>query len=179
MAATSKPKPGLRLRKLADRTSGERVRLTRVPAGAFTIDETTGDAVFDPAAATSVLVNPATPGFDHEPWPFAGIRLEGGDPPKTATVSTSFVQNARAEGWMTVEGEQVVHRPGGPPEQPWRVTHTFVHADALVLHTVDGDVRYTVTQQPDKWPAEKNDRDEGFGGDVRWFYELKLEATHG
>ena len=42
---------------------------------------------------------------------------------------------------------------------------------------MDGDVRYRVVNQPDKYPAEKNEFDEGFGGEVNWFFELELEGT--
>jgi hypothetical protein len=110
-----------------------------------------------------------------EPWPLLGVRVEG-DAPKHTVVSTTWVARGRAEGWLTFEGEQVVHRPGGPRENPWAVTHTFVHGKAIVLHTVDGDLRYRIVTNPDKWPADK-DGDLGFGGEVRWTYELKLEKA--
>lgn len=150
------PQP-LAIRKLADRTSAERA------------------VRFDPETGEKFLYDPTTPGFDPEPWPLLGVRVEGGAP-KHTVVSTTWVARARAEGWATLEGEEVVHRPGGPRENPWAVTHTFVHGKALVLHTVDGDVRYRIVTNPDKWPADK-DGDLGFGGEVRWTYELKLEKA--
>jgi hypothetical protein len=125
-------------------------------------------------SADFVVHKRADGSLDHGlPWPLAGIEIVG-KPPKETYVPNTWVNKAAAEGWLTLEGEQMVHRPGGPPEEPWRVTHTFRHADALVLHTADGDVRYKVVENPDKWPNTKNDKDEGFGGEVRWVYRLKL-----
>lgn len=157
------PSP-LSIRKLADRSTGERA------------------VRWDPETGEKFLYNPATPGFDHEPWPLAGIAIEG-DTPKHTIVPTSFVDGGLAEGWITVENQRAVMRSGGPPDNPWKVDrdlnipHVFSHGDALVLHTVDGDVRYRIVENPDKWPAEKLDdtAETGFGGEVRWFYELKLE----
>ena len=154
---------GLRVRKLADTTDGERV------------------ARFHPITGERMLVRLETvgaDGFDYtqlqpEPWPLAGIALDAA--PKYTRISTTKVEEGRREGWIELEGEGVIHRPGGPPEQPWKITHTFAQAETIVLKTVDGDVRYRVTQNPDKWPDEKNG-DLGFGGDVRWFYELEREG---
>jgi hypothetical protein len=75
------------------------------------------------------------------------------DPPQECRVATAFVDRGRAEGWIAVEGEEVVHRPGGPPDDLWRVTHTFRHYETIVLKTHDDreDVRYKVTHQPDKY----------------------------
>ena len=144
------------LRKLADRSDGERV--TR----------------YDPVTGERYLADPDDPGTP-KPWPLAGVEFVG-DPPKTAEVPTSWVARGAAEGWLELEGAEVVHRPGGPPDNPWTVTHTFVKLEAFTVKAIDGDVRYTVTQNPDKWPAEKNDRDEGFGGEVRWFYKVRLDG---
>jgi heme-degrading monooxygenase HmoA len=135
------------VRKLADKTSGRRVPV---------IDSSTG---------ALKLVNPDTPGEDHEPWPSAGVKVmtDGGPPDKTA-VSVKWASMAEFEGWLRLENKRVVHKPGGPPENPWGLTHTFVQADFMTLHTVDGDVRYRVVRNPDK--AED--------GNVEWFYTLEL-----
>ena len=149
------------MRKLADRTDGERV--TR----------------YDPETGEAYLADPETWDRHDEstwvakPWPFAGLAVI--DAPKETEIPTSFVEKGIAEGWLSLEDEEVVHRSGGPKEQPWRVTHTFRHGKAIVLHAADGDVRYRVVANPDKWPAEKNAAGEGFGGEVRWFYRVKLE----
>lgn len=161
---------GLTIRKLADKSEGERV--VGYVARNFEVDAD-GVAFFRPDDLERILYNPATPGIEHEPWPSAGVRVE--DSPRYARIPTSSVLNWKAEGWLELEGETMVHRSGGPVENPWLVTHSFVHATAIVLNTVDGPVRYRVVENPDKWPAEK-DGDTGFGGDVRWFYDCELEA---
>ncbi len=158
------------LRKLADRSSG--VRETR----------------WDPLTGEKFLYDPSTPTPGPDPWPLAGVRIENeGGPPKRTTISTSKVNEGRSEGWITVEGERPVMRSGGPPENPWKVDavagipHVFSHADAIVFHTVDGDVRYDVVENPDKWPAEKLDDgpETGFGGEVRWYYDLQFAKDEG
>lgn len=169
---------GLVLRKLADRSEGERVERLRVPPSAVRSDG--GDLIIDPSAAQRFMLNPDTPGYEHEPWPTAGMRFEG-EPETHARIPTSTVAVGVEEGWISLEGERVVHRPGGPPENPWKVTHTFRHADAIVLHMVDGDYRYRVVENPDKWPERKDDDPSypdglGFGGDVRWYYDAELEV---
>ena len=145
---------GLRVRKLADQ-SGERI--TR----------------YNPETGEKYLVNPET--GEPENWPFLGLKIEG-KPPKVTALATSFVIRGQAEGWLSLDNPRMVHRPGGPPEDPWRVTHTFTHADAVTLKTVDGDVRYRVVDNPDKWPESKNEQDEGFGGEVRWYFRVRLEG---
>jgi hypothetical protein len=170
--AAKKKHQVLRIRKLADRRDGERI------------------VRYHPETGERMLVRPETvqaEGFDYaqmtpEPWPLAGVRVEG-DVPDVTTISTGVVTRAAAEGWLTVENERVEHRPGGPPSDPWRVTHTFRHADALVLHTVDGDIRYRVTRQPDKYnepeplAGKQRDGEAPTGTRVDWFY--RLERDHG
>jgi hypothetical protein len=172
---------GLRITKLADRSSGAR------------------ETRFDPSTGQKYLHNPATGGA--EPWPLAGVRLasvNGDGAPPVIALSTSAVDTGRAEGWIAVDGEQVVHRPGGPPDDLWRVTHTFRHYDTLTFKTVDGDLRYRVTHQPDKYAvtgaeainddksltAEVIDPDAEVTPDiyaagqtrVDWYYIAELEA---
>lgn len=90
------------------------------------------------------------PNTGHElPWPLAGVELV--NDPDVTSVSTAFVDTARAEGWVTVEGEQIVTRPAGPADDPLRKLHHFRHLDAIVFDTIDGPVRYRVTHQPDKY----------------------------
>lgn len=101
-------------------------------------------------------------------WPLAGIRLD--DAPEVANYPTRNANQGVEEGWLTIEGAEPQHRAGGNSRNPWAVTHTFIHATALVFHTVDGDVRYEVTSQPDKT---------GTGADavVAWYYGLRKEAA--
>jgi len=166
---------GLAVRKLADRAGGERV------------------VRFDPETGAKKLVNPATPGDDHEPWPLLGVVPEG-ELPKLARIPTSFVDGAVAEGWAQRIGERVVHRAGGTEANPWSKTHTFVQCDKIVFHFADGDVVYLVTYQPDKYAQvegianveapvrftglrpydhEVHDRE---ATEVRWFYDAELES---
>ena len=153
--------PPLQVRKLADKSEGERVeRFNPLTGERYLADP----AIWDPEDPTTHV---------HQPWPFGGLVVENA--PKTCEIPTSFVATGLEEGWLSLENPRMVHRSGGPPTNPWTVTHSFLHGDAIVLHAVDGDVRYKVVSNPDKWPAEKNERDEGFGGEVRWYYEAKLE----
>lgn len=172
----------LTVRKLADTSEGTRV------------------VRFDPVTGEKLLVNPDTNAV--EPWPLAGVEIVGNVPTFTA-VPTSWVGKAKAEGWLTLEGERVEHRPGGPADNVWGTTHTFIHADAIVIHTVGGDVRFKVAKNPDKFADDslvENDgrkTEDGLkvvpnsfdalepvtpelyeAGQTRvdWFYELELDA---
>lgn len=114
------------------------------------------------------------------PHPLAGIRIVG-DPPPAPAPSTKVVDAGVREGWITREGERPVVRPAGPAGQPFAASHTFIHADALVFHTLDGDVRYRVVGQPDKYgpdgsPVESYDGiDDLTACTVAHFYQLELE----
>lgn len=143
----------LAIRKLADKTSSERV------------------VRFDPETGERKLVNPHTVGNAHEPWPLKGVVFcdPNGmmtDPPQETAISTTKVDEGQTEGWLTRENPRVVNKPGGPEDNPLLKVHTFIHADTLVFHTLDGDVRYTVVKQPDKVDDE-----------VTWYYGLQLEET--
>lgn len=100
----------------------------------------------DPASQAADL-----PGAPPGTWPLAGVELL--DAPERTEVPVRTIDLGRAEGWITVEGEQVVHRPGGPATDPWRVTHTFRHYGAV---TICG-TRYRVTHQPDKYADPGDD----------------------
>lgn len=160
MASTFEP---LQLRKLADKSDGEE-RVSR----------------FDTNTGHKYLVDPVT--GQPKPWPFAGLEFIG-DPPELTKVTTKYVTRGQAEGWIEMINPRMVHRPGGPPEEPWRVTHTLMQADEIVFKTVKGDVHYEVTRQPDKYAdAEKADdqtlvTDEVYAAGntkVDWFFELRL-----
>lgn len=132
-----------------------------------------------------LLADKSTPRFnpstgEQEPWPLAGMQVTCA--PRLARIPTSWVDRGRNEGWITVEGEVVHHRPGGPPSNLFAVVHTFKHVDAIVLHSVDGDVRYRVTHQPDKYVEGGSDdepvTDELYAAGatrVDWFYDAELE----
>lgn len=142
---------GLKIRKLADRSEGQR------------------EIAYDPVTGAKLLVNPAT--GQPEPWPLAGVEIVD-EAPVACKLPTTFVAGGVAEGWIELEGAQVVHRPGGPAARPWQVTHTFEQADAIVIHCLAGDVRYRVAHQPDKY----DDPNEPAGTRVDWFYGVELEG---
>lgn len=139
--------PGLTLRKLADYSDGS----ARVSG-------------FHPLTGQKTLIDPAT--NEVKPWPLLGVTSIGPMPEKFA-LSQSYAAQAVSEGWMTREGERIAHAAGGPPDDQWRVTHTFIEADALVFRLVEGEFRYRVVRQPGKDETT---------GEVDWSYELELEA---
>jgi hypothetical protein len=108
-----------------------------------------------------------------------------------------WARRAQSGGWLELMNARTVQRPAGPAHEPNRELHTFIHADAIVLHCAGGDVRYRVTQQPDKYavidrveingdkrlvreeidPTAEVTRDIYAAGDTRvdWFYLAELE----
>lgn len=126
-----------------------------------------------------------------QPWPVAGMQFgdrdNRSDPPKRALLPTTSLTEWRSRGIVSVEGSRIVVRSGGPPEDPWRVDpvrgipHMFEHLDRVIFHTTSGDVVYDVAENPDKWPAEKleDEQETGFGGEVRWYYDIKLAEDAG
>lgn len=135
---------GLLVRKLADKSDGERIEVPILEqlelANGETVQVLTG---------RSKLVNPNTPGVEHEAWPSAGVRLESA--PDETRLPTSFVDNAVSEGWAERVNEKLVRRPAGPADRTTASWHIFMQCDAIIFHTVDGDVRYKVVHQPDKY----------------------------
>lgn len=147
----------LRLRFVADKSEGERVPMM-VARPVEVLDD--GRVLIDPSTGVErILFNPATPEIEHESWPLLGVEPLDvlGKTPKRTRISGKLVQRGIAEGWLEAEGEQLAHRPGGPADNRWRVTHTFVHYDRLVFKTPDGDLAYRVVRQPDKFVARVDD----------------------
>jgi hypothetical protein len=130
--------PVLRIQLLADKSDGT----TRVKR-------------YDPETGQSYLADPETwvredhMTWQEKPWPLLGVRIE--NKPVRCRVPTTWVTKGIAGGWLTLDGVELAHRPGGPASDKWRATHTFTHAQTLTLHTVDGDVVYRITHQPDKY----------------------------
>lgn len=160
---------GLQIHKLADTSSGERV---------VRYDEVTGE---------KKLVNPATPGNEHEPWPLKGVRIANdGGPSAKCNVSQRYVSTAVSEGWMTRVNERAVVRPAGRTQAHLESSqtgtpHVFIHADEIHIKTLDGDVKYRVIHQPDKYAATGGDKKKVTpemyeAGETRvdWFYGLEL-----
>jgi hypothetical protein len=142
----------LQLRRVADKTGAQRwIR-------------------WHPITGDRMVVRPETvahPDFNYErmepePWPLLGVKLENEVPPAFTSIATKLVSKGKTEGWISSTGDQVVHKPGGPPEEPWAKTHTFLHSDTITFHFLNGDVTYKVVHQPDKY-------EDG----VDWFYRLE------
>jgi hypothetical protein len=132
----------LELRRLADKSVGRRVQM------------------FDVDTGEPKLVNPDTPGYDHEPWPTLGITIINSDgPPRLTTISTDYANQLVADGLLERVGERPVIRPAGPHAAPWSSPpHVFIHADTLVFKDHErGPVTYKVTRQPDKFVTEGSD----------------------
>lgn len=159
----------LTLRKLADQTV-EREKL---------FDPFTGRAILlEPEKATALIaeLKPVMKDITPDPRPFLGLRIEG-DPPKRTSVSTNLVEQGIAEGWIEGEDEDLIVRSSGPRSRPFGPRpHAFLHFSALTFKTMDGEVRYKVVDNPDKWPEEKEGK-AGFGGEVRHYYVLQLEKS--
>jgi hypothetical protein len=130
---------------------------------------------YHPDTGVSYLAHPVT----GEPLPrvFAGAHfsdLDGHhvDPPEAISLPMSYP--ASHPDVVELKGRRVVHRPGGPASAPWNVTHTFIQADELVFHMVDGDHHFRVVQQPDKTDSDGNPSAEADCGDpthqATWFY---------
>lgn len=142
----------LTVRKLADKSSGRR------------------EVRFDPITGERKLVNPDTPGSDHEPWPLGGVEFLG-DPPSEVSIPVKYVDQAVREGWMQRVGERLVTRPAGRTQDEWigvqGVPHTFIQCDRIVLRMVEGDYTYRVTLNPDKYVADEDD----------YIYDPEAEVT--
>jgi len=148
----------LAVRKRADKTVG-----TRVPG-------------VDPGTGEKTLINPAS-GLP-EPWPLAGVQIEG-EPPASCRVPTSWVERGIDEGWIELVNPRLVHRPGGPAgAKQWSTVHTFTHADAIVLRTVDGPVRYRVVHQPDKY-VDSDDPGEPVTDDIYQAGNTRVDRLYG
>lgn len=146
----------LRIRKLADRTTGRR------------------EVRYHPRTGEPYLMNPDTPGDDPEPWPLRGVRFED-EPPGESCVPMRYIQRAVTEGWVKLVGEKIIHEPGGSASNPWQVTHTFVQAKKIIFKTVDGDITYRVLANPGKY----DDSNEPSGKRVDWVFHIEREKQKG
>jgi hypothetical protein len=110
---------------------------------------------YDPETGHAYLADPETwrrddhTTWQEKPWPFLGIKVD--NKPKNTRVGVSWVVKGISQGWLTLDGIQLVHRPGGPADNQWQSTHTFTHAKTLTLHAIDGDIVYNIVHQPDKY----------------------------
>lgn len=82
-----------------------------------------------------------------------GVVEHSGVAPDTTRITPRKVEEGKRGGWVATEGDRAVVRPAGPPHDPWRRHHTFVHCDAMTI----AGVRYRVTHQPDKYADPGDD----------------------
>lgn len=152
----SDPPVGMTFRKLADQSKGD-----RVPR-------------WNPETGEKFLWNPATERA--EPWPTLGVMIEGTIPQSVIMpMSTVMAAIGDKPPWMVLEKMRPVYKHGGPAANPLAVTHTFIHGDFLTIKTMEGDVKYRIVHNPDKYA------DETQPGMARldWFYLLELESVDG
>lgn len=168
MAIDSSLRQGIRVRKLADYRSGT--------ASTLYADHLTGEPSLYPLLGV-VWTDEYGRKTDLEGNPFP--------PQKQIRIPTDYVTR---EPWIELVGVKAVARPKGPASNPWREAHTFLQADEIVFHMLDGDGnpvdhRYRVVHQPDKYDtadhvdgADEVPTDNA--GDpsthVDWFYDADL-----
>lgn len=106
-----------------------------------------------------------------------GVALDMDEAPQLCRITSKYVGQAE---FLELVNPRPVHKPAGPTEDPWRSTHTFVHADSVIFHLVDGDLEYRVVHQPDKYDDETGEPTDDAGDPtthVDWFYDLELVRT--
>ena len=137
-------------------------------------DTSAGVERYNHATRETYLENP-----DGDQWPFAGLEIDG-EPPKEVRMPMNWVSRGVQEGWISLDNERAVKCPGGTKDNPWSKTHTFFHADAITLRTVDGSVRYRVVAQPGKYVLSprrfvtEEDVESGLECEVCWFFDADL-----
>jgi hypothetical protein len=127
----------LQIIKHADTSSGRRV------SKIVQVDELEdGSPVYEKR-----LVNPDTPGDDHEPWPLDRVELVG-DAPKDHNFADSFVARASQDGYLEFTKPRVVSTEvdGKAYER-----NPVVTGDEIVLHLASGDLRYKVVEHPGRY----------------------------
>lgn len=127
---SAQPARGLTVRHLADKSKGNRT------------------TIYDPHQGRTCLVNPETGKM--EPWPSLGWVIQS-KAHKFTNIPMKTALQWKDEGFAVLKNERIVHAPGGTVKEPWKVTHTFVNADAIVLRCTDGIVTYKVIHQPGKY----------------------------
>lgn len=133
-------------------------------------------AGYHPLTGEKTFLNAGT--LEPMPKPLLGVEIVS-DTHEDVIIPMKTVVAAIAEGWMVGEGEEVVHRPGGTVEDPWRVTHTFRKFSGITIKCLSGDAVYSVVHNPDKYDDETGQPTENAGDPtthVDWFYILKLEV---
>ncbi len=137
---------------------------------------------FDPDTGERRLVNPATPGDEHEAWPLLGAVFcddtgEQIEAPETLLVQQKYARDASFIELVTATSKSV---PAGTAADPYsKEPHVFVQCKELVFHMLDGDHRYRVLKNPGKYDSATNIEVDSAADPttyVTWDYELKLEG---
>ncbi len=136
----------LQIRKVADRSEGERnTVLVFKPEEGEVLDD--GTVLVDPSRVEQRLVNPATEGYDHEPWPLSHAELIGDAPEKhnfSDTVLAQYLQDDIAElknprlANTSVNGTAYSRNP-------------VLTGDEIVLKLKGKKLRYKVLEHPGRY----------------------------
>ena len=130
----------LELRKVADKSKGDRVTLQVAPPEETLED---GRVVIDPSRIEQRLVNPETPGFDHEPWPLKHVELVG-DAPDKHNFSDTVVAKYMQDGFLTIKNMRLA-----TTENYER--NPVITGDEFVLDLRGGKLRYKILQHPGRY----------------------------
>ncbi len=129
-----------RVRHLADKSSGKRVK------------------GFNPETGDKYLVNPNNDN-KREGWPSKGYKFDS-EVHKQAEIPTQTLERWERDGFVQLIGKQLVTFPGGPPDDPWRLTaadgrtlvHNVVQCNEVIFTCHDGtSYRYHVAHNPGKY----------------------------
>lgn len=106
---------------------------------------------------------------------FLDNNLERRDsPPKHIRVPHNY---AELHDWIELVGVKYINRPAGPKDQPMKNVHTLPQCKELIFHMADGDVRYKVVGQPDKYDLTTGKPTDAAGDpntEVRWYFDADL-----
>lgn len=115
-------------------------------------------------------------------YPFGGVGFtddrgrNADEAPEAFTVPHDYPPHHH---WFEPVNPSVVVRPAGPADQPFAKQHDFPQAEAFILHMADGDYRYRVVHQPDKYDDETGEPSMNAGDPtthVDWFFVCELEG---
>lgn len=157
-----------------NKRQGLRVRKFAGESGVIHTDHATGEPSKHPLAGV---------GFTDDQGRNADLEGNPIPAPKRLRLPSDYVMR---EPWIEIVNPRPVLKPSGPPSNPWggqQGPHNFVHIDEFVLHMVDGDYRYRVVHQPDKYDTPEHvdgavETPCDTPGDptthVDWFYDADL-----
>lgn len=156
----------LEIRKVADRSKGERQTvLVYSPNDDDALED--GTLLIDLARVEQRLVNPDTPGFDHEPWPLKHAELVGDAPAEHGFADTAVARYMQ-DGFLTFKNMRAVFvEAGGKPYS----RNPVLTGDEIVLDLKGKKLRYKVLEHPGRY--EDDD------GTVRETHEYTTKLVKG